>query len=323
MAAAIDVVCIGELLIDFVPTEAAENLGAVTAFRRAAGGAPANVAVGLARLGRSAAFMGMVGDDPFGRFLGETLADNGVDVSALGFTDRARTALAFVSLSEDGERDFMFYRHPSADMLFAPADVDHGLLGRCRVVHFGSIGLIAEPSRSATLEAVSAGRAAGTRISYDPNLRLPLWPDAGAAASGLRLGLSHADLVKISEDEVAFLTGEAEPLRGARVLWTDATWAMVVTLGAAGCLIVTERAHRHVPGFATTVVDTTGAGDAFMAGFLAGVLTADDPEPDIDHLVQIARTACAVGALTVADRGAIPSLPTRAQVEAFLADRNA
>jgi fructokinase len=255
----VDVVCVGELLIDFMPLQSGQRLADVDSFRRAPGGAPANVAVGIARLGGHSAFMGMIGDDPFGVFLRKTLEENGVDASPLKVTAEARTALAFVSLTAEGERDFMFYRHPSADMLFRPEDVDEATLQRCRAVHFGSISLIGEPERSATLHAVDVARRAGALVSCDPNLRLALWPDADAAQAGLRAAVAAADLVKISDDEVAFLTGSDDPVAGARGLWTDRTKVMVVTRGQAGCVVMTPTEDRPISGFSVPVVDTTGA----------------------------------------------------------------
>src|SRR5919106_6076226 len=170
-----DVICLGEVLIDFVPTVTPTTLIDAPAFKKAPGGAPANVAVALMRLGRSSAFMGMTGDDPFGRFLEQTLAAAGVDTGPLRFTRDARTALAFVSLRADGEREFMFYRHPSADMLFTPGEVDEAAIRRAKLLHFGTISLISEPSRGATLHAIEVARDAGCLISCDPNLRLALW----------------------------------------------------------------------------------------------------------------------------------------------------
>ncbi|NJN45291.1 MAG: hypothetical protein HC808_00970 [Candidatus Competibacteraceae bacterium] len=174
-----DAICLGELIIDFVPTVTGTDLLEAPAFKKAPGGAPGNVAVGLVRLGVKSAFMGKVGDDAFGHFLAKTLRDAGVDVSPLRFSKEARTALAFVSLRADGDRDFMFYRHPSADMLFTPEEVDGEAISKAKLLHFGSISLISEPSRSATLHAVEIAQDQGCLISYDPNLRLPLWPDAG------------------------------------------------------------------------------------------------------------------------------------------------
>src|SRR5690606_23488157 len=176
-------------------------------FVKAPGGAPANVAVAVARLGYPSAFLGQVGDDPFGHYLAGVLKDDHVDISGLTFSAQARTALAFVSLAEGGERSFVFYRHPSADMLMTPEDINLSVIDRAKIFHFGSITLIGEPSRSATLAAVEYARSKNLRISYDPNLRLALWPDADAAREGMRSGLKYAHVVKVSDEEVEFLTG--------------------------------------------------------------------------------------------------------------------
>src|SRR3954452_25390286 len=162
-----DVLRIGDLLIDFVPTVTGTGLADAPAFEKAPGGAAANVAVGLARLGIPSAFMGKVGDDPFGHFLADTLAAEGIDVTPLRFEPRARTALAFVSLRADGEREFLFYRHPSADMLFRPEEVDAGAIAAARIFHFDSISLAAAQPRATALHAAGLAAAAGKAISYD------------------------------------------------------------------------------------------------------------------------------------------------------------
>ena len=313
-----EVICLGEVLIDFVPTVTPTTLIEAPAFKKAPGGAPANVAVALARLGRTSAFMGMTGDDPFGRFLELTLVEAGVDTGSLRFTREARTALAFVSLRADGDRQFMFYRHPSADMLFRPEDVDEAALRAARALHFGTISLIAEPSRSATLHAIDRARAAGCLISCDPNLRLALWPDAAAATAGLLEAIAAADVVKISDDELLFLTGSTDPGAARSELWQAHHRLMVVTLGASGCVFIAAGATGMVGGFSVASVDATGAGDAFVAGLLDGLLADPDAPGDPDRLRSICRFACAVGALTTTERGAIPALPTRAAVERFL-----
>ena len=313
-----DVICLGEVLIDFVPTVTPTTLIEAPAFRKAPGGAPANVAVALARLDRSSAFMGMTGDDPFGRFLELTLGEAGVDTGPLRFTAEARTALAFVSLRADGERQFMFYRHPSADMLLRPEDVDEAAIRAARALHFGTISLISEPSRSATLHAIDRARAAGCLISCDPNLRLALWPDAQVARAGLLEAIAAADVVKISDDELLFLTGSTDPGAARSELWQAHHRLMVVTLGASGCVFITGSATGMVGGFAVASIDATGAGDAFVAGLLDGLLTDPGAPGDPDRLRTICRFACAVGALTTTERGAIPALPTRAAVERFL-----
>ncbi len=311
-------ICLGELLIDFVPTVTGTGLTDAPAFIKAPGGAPGNVAVGLARLGVKSAFMGKVGDDAFGHFLADTLAEAGVDVSPLRFSSEARTALAFVSLRSDGEREFMFYRHPSADMLFTPREVDMDAISRAQLLHFGSISLIGEPSRSATLYAVDAARAAGGLVSYDPNLRLPLWPDADAARKGMLLGLSKAHIVKLSDDESEFLTGLSDLKAACQALWHEDLKLMVVTRGRAGCVYFTPNFTGMVESFTVEAVDATGAGDGFVAGLLQGLLADPSVVQDEIRLRELCRFANAVGALATTERGAIPALPDRERVREFL-----
>lgn len=311
-------ICLGELLIDFVPTVTGTGLTDAPAFIKAPGGAPGNVAVGLARLGVKSAFMGKVGDDAFGHFLADTLAEAGVDVGPLRFSSEARTALAFVSLRADGEREFMFYRHPSADMLFTPREVDMDAISRAQLLHFGSISLIGEPSRSATLYAVDAARAAGGLVSYDPNLRLPLWPDADAARKGLLLGLSKAHIVKLSDDESEFLTGLSDLKAACQSLWHEDLKLMVVTRGRAGCVYFTPSFTGMVESFTVEAVDATGAGDGFVAGLLQGLLADPSVVQDEARLRELCRFANAVGALATTERGAIPALPDRERVREFL-----
>lgn len=311
-----DVLCMGELLIDFVALESGVTVGEASGFIKAAGGAPANVAVAAARLGLKAGFIGQVGDDPFGRYLAGVLEADRVDTRGLRFSPEARTALAFVSLGPGGERSFVFYRNPSADMLMRPEDVELSLVEACKVFHYGSITLISEPSRSATLAAVRHARAHGKLISYDPNLRMSLWPSAEEARAGMRLGMEDADVVKVSQEELEFLTGESH----AGALWRDGMTLLVITHGAGGATLYTPRERFFAPGFPVEAVDTTGAGDSFVAGLLAGML---EYGADFDrHLSEIARFANAMGAITTTRKGAIPALPLRAQVEAFLAERD-
>jgi len=313
-----DAIALGELLIDFVPTVSGVTLIEAQAFVKAPGGAPANVAAGLARLGVSSGFMGQVGDDAFGHFLAQTLRDNGVDVSHLKHSGAARTMLAFVSLRADGEREFMFYRHPSADMLYRPEDVDPEYVRTARILHFGSISLIGEPSRSATLRAISIALAAGALISFDPNLRLDLWPDAEAARAGIRIGWPLAHVIKVSEEELIFIADTGDPVEAARKLWHSHLRLLVVTQGRRGCRYVTPRFSGTVPGFAVQTVDTTGAGDGFVAGLLKGLLDHPGAFDDESQLRAICRYANAVGALTTTRRGAIPALPTANQVDEFV-----
>lgn len=308
------VVCMGELLIDFVALESGVTVGDASGFQKAPGGAPANVAVAVSRLSHPSAFLGQVGDDPFGHYLAGVLLSDKVDITGLNFIPHARTALAFVSLAENGERSFVFYRHPSADMLMRPESVALSVMDAHRVFHFGSITMINEPARAATLYAVQHASSRNMVISYDPNLRLALWPDADAAREGMLIGFDYAHIVKISDEELEFLVPNTNG--DISKLWRDQTQVIIVTHGVGGATAYTRMGKFPVPGFHVTPVDTTGAGDGFVAGFLVGML--EHKENFIAHIQSILRFANAVGALTTTKRGAIPALPTRAEVEAFL-----
>jgi fructokinase len=313
----LDVLACGEMLIDFVATESGATLAQAAAFKKVAGGAPANVAIGVARLGCRAGFMGKLGDDEFGRFLAQTLRDQGVDTSGLCLTAQARTALAFVSLLTDGERDFLFYRHPSADMLWSPADVDGRYAADTRIFHYGSISLIGEPSRSATLAALAAARSNGALISYDPNLRLPLWSSPQAARAGVLQGWQQAHVIKVSEEELAFLNDAATIEGRVQALWHDDLRLLVVTQGRAGCTYFTAEHSEEIPGFAVQPVDTTGAGDGFVAGMLVGLLQhgLQWDHASVKHALRLGN---AVGALATTKHGAISAQPTLHQVRAFM-----
>jgi fructokinase len=312
-----DVITCGEMLIDFVSTEAGVGLAQAPAFKKAPGGAPANVAVGVARLGYRAGFIGQTGNDEFGHFLADTLQSHRVDTTSLRFTAQARTALAFVSLLADGEREFMFYRHPSADMFWQPEDVDRTYVAHCHIFHYGSISLIDEPSRSATLTALDYAKGNGALLSYDPNLRLSLWPSADAARAGILDGWQHAEIIKVNEEELTFLSDENTLERAARSLWHDRLRLLVVTQGRAGCTYFTAEACGHIPGFAVRPVDTTGAGDGFVAGMLAGLLE-DDLTWNREVIEKALCLGNAVGALSTTQLGAISSLPNMKEAKALL-----
>lgn len=306
------IVCFGELLIDFVALEHGVSVGDASGFHKAPGGAPANVAVAVSRLGHESAFLSQVGDDPFGHYLAEVLEAEGVDISGLRYSAEARTPLAFVSLTAEGERSFVFYRHPSSDMLMRPDQVALDVLADKKIFHFGSITLIAEPVRSATLSAAEAARERGMLVSYDPNLRLSLWPSAEAAREGMLIGLDYAHIVKVSDEEVEFLTGGHD----IASLWRDQMQLIAVTYGSKGSVIHTRKEKIQVPGFSVRTIDTTGAGDGFVAGMLVGILEYGDQY--MAHLKDIARFANAVGALATTQLGAIPALPNRTAVDRFI-----
>lgn len=315
-----EALCLGEALIDFVADVTGVTLAECPGFRKAPGGAPANVAVGLARLGVSAAFLGKVGDDAFGHFLADTFADAGVDTRFMRFDAAARTGLAFVSLRADGERDFAFFRNPSADMLYRPDEIPEAAFDGCRIYHYGSITLIQDPSRAATLDALRRAKARGAVISYDPNLRPPLWPDLDVARERILEGMPHADFVKVSEEEAEFLFGPSDLSAHAAALMDRGPRLVAITLGANGAYLANRTAAVRLPGFAVQAVDTTGAGDGFVAGVLSELPSEDPGDISADDLECIGRLACAVGALACTRKGAIPSLPLRSEALAFLSE---
>ena len=322
-------VCFGELLIDFVALERDTSVGYANQFEKAPGGAPANVAVGLAKLGLPTAFITQVGNDPFGHFLVETLEQHKVDISGVTYSETARTALAFVAVEASGERTFAFYRAPSADMLMTADQLDQDMLHAASIFHFGSITLIADPVKTTTLEAVKMARKTGALISYDPNLREVLWSAIDQARQGMLLGLAEANIVKMNEDELAFLH-DVEPysdvdtiVNAARELWHENLKLMFITRGGMGCIALTPDAYWTHSGFQVKVEDTIGAGDGFMAGVLAGIAqhmtTKDFPDIlDDTTMSQILALGNAVGALTTSQRGGIPALPTMQAVEEFM-----
>ncbi|KAF3433069.1 hypothetical protein FNV43_RR24171 [Rhamnella rubrinervis] len=315
------VVCFGEMLIDFVPTVSGVSLAEAPAFKKAPGGAPANVAVGVSRLGGSSAFIGKVGDDGFGYMLADVLKQNNVNNSGMRFDTTARTALAFVTLRADGEREFLFFRNPSADMLLHESELDTSLIKRARIFHYGSISLIEEPTRSTQLAAMSIAKKSGCFLSYDPNLRLPLWPSAEAARKGIMGIWDQADMIKISEDEITFLTGGDDPYDDDVVLkklFHPNLKLLVVTEGSEGCRYYTKEFKGRVGGVKVKAVDTTGAGDAFVSGILKSLASDINIIKDEKRLREALFFANVCGALTVTERGAIPALPTEKAVLQFL-----
>lgn len=312
-------VCIGELLIDFVSAAPDVSLADAPAFVKAPGGAPANVAVGLVRHGVQAAFAGKVGQDPFGEFLQSILLNAGVDVRALRFDPDARTTLAFVATRSDGRKDLTFYRNPGADQRLRPDELDRNLLAQASLIHFGSVSLSHEPSRSATLEAVKQARAAGALVSFDPNVRPALWDDTEMARRCIWEAMPMADVVKLADEEFEFVTGTTDVGAGARRVLDAGPRLVVTTLGPAGCAFDDGVRRGEVPGFPARVVDTLGAGDAFMAAFLSRLLANLPRIKDENWLRQALRFANAAGALATQTVGVIPALPTTTEVEQFLA----
>lgn len=312
-----DVTALGEALIDFTDAGRSAQTG-MALFERNPGGAPANVAAAVSRLGAKAAFIGCVGDDMHGAFLRDTLRDAGVDVRSLTVTPDAFTTLAFVSLSPAGERTFSFARKPGADTCLRPEDIPLPLLQHTRILHFGSLSLTDEPARSATLHALAQARSSGAIIAYDPNDRPLLWRSRAQAQEQMRAVLPLVDVIKLSDEETALLTGFDAPAQAAAHLVAQGVCCAVVTLGADGALVHTARAgaSTHVSGFAARVADTTGAGDAFWGGFLTCLARSGVQPADLTlaQAAEFVRFGNAAAACSVETRGAIPAMPTMAQV---------
>ena len=317
-----DAIILGEALIDFVPTESGLSLADVPGFYRRFGGAPANVSLGLAKLGTESGFIGKVGNDSFGDFLERRFVEAGVDVSQLYRTNRTNTTLAFVSLTEEGDRDFIFYRNPGPDELLRPGELDYTEFGYARLFHFGSLLLTRRESRKVTEKAIEASLSKGLTVSMDPNIRLNLWCDHSRARKLVRTFLRKVDIVKLSEEEVYFLTGEDDLETGTEKLAGLGPDPVVVTLGKRGCLVRWKDRITELEGFSVKVKDTTGAGDGFMAGFLHRLMenTEDLSAINREDLLESLRFGNATGALTTTDYGATSAFPAPAKVEQLLSD---
>ncbi|KAL4621732.1 hypothetical protein ACB092_06G250700 [Castanea dentata] len=249
--------------------------------------------------------------------LADILVQNNVDNFGMRFDPHARTALAFVTLRDDGEREFMFYCNPSADMLLHQDEIDANLFKKANIFHYGSISLTEEPRRSAHLAAMDIAKKTGCLISFDPNLRLPLWPSAEAARDGIMSIWNQSDITKISEEEITFLTGGDDPYDDDVVLkklFHPNLKLLLVTDGAQGCRYYTKLCRYSRAGFKAEAVDTTGAGHAFVGGILN--ILASDPNlyKDEKRLREAVQFANVCGAITVTKRGAIPALPTKEAV---------
>ncbi|KAL7128107.1 hypothetical protein ABFS83_14G293800 [Erythranthe nasuta] len=309
------IVSFGEMLIDFVPTVSGVSLAEAPGFIKAPGGAPANVAIAVTRLGGNAAFVGKLGDDEFGQMLAGILRENGVSAEGVNFDKNARTALAFVTLRADGEREFMFYRNPSADMLLTPDELNLDLIRSAKVFHYGSISLIVEPCRSAHLKAMEVAKAAGALLSYDPNLRLPLWSSAEEARKQILSIWNQAEVIKVSDEELQFLTqNDNIDDESAMSLWHDNLKLLLVTLGDKGCRYYTKNFRGAVDAYRVKTVDTTGAGDSFVGALLYKIVDDQAIIEDESRLKEVLKYACACGAITTTKKGAIPALPTPSQV---------
>ena len=306
---------IGEALIDFIPDRANCAFGDVEAFSPKVGGAPANVCGAFAKLGGRAKMLTQLGDDPFGHKILDYLARWNIDTSCIKLTDKANTALAFVSIASDGDRTFSFYRKPSADMLYSAQDVSSVDFGDAYALHFCSVSLGDFPMKDAHVRAIDAVRAAGGIVSFDPNLRFPLWDDREALRDTVRAFLPKADVVKISDEELEFITGTDNIEDALPDLWRGGAKLVLYTCGKDGAWAFTQNAQAHSPGVRVTAVDTTGAGDGFIGAFLWTLRRFGVGRDDLSALrdgtlqtcVDFANAFCAK---SVQKPGAIDSYPT-------------
>ena len=305
-----DVVAIGELLIDFTCKET-DGDGYPTMVAHP-GGAPANFLAALNRYGYETALLGKVGNDAFGKLLISTLEKAGIRTKGMVVADDVFTTLAFVTLDEHGDRAFSFARKPGADMQIRFEEIDLSLIDEAKVLHFGTLSLTDEPARTATVQAVAYAKSKGKLITYDPNLRKPLWKNLDIAKEQLLWGLQQADVVKISDEEVEFLFG-LSPEAGARyILDRYGVKLVFVTCGADGCYFRNAKADGHVPSVeGIKVVDTTGAGDIFGGSAVSQLLKYGKAPQELNEqeLRQIVRFACTAAGLSTTKAGGISSVP--------------
>lgn len=309
-----DITTIGEILIDL--TQTGVDGAGVPQFAANPGGAPANLAVAAAKLGAQTAFIGKVGNDGFGQLLVRTLERNGVDVRAIAVDPTQRTTMAVVSLDETGERSFCFYRDRTADVQLTAQDAPQDLLEETKYLHFGSVSLVAEPARTATVETARRAKALGKLVSYDPNYRASLWPDEATAIEQMKAVLPLVDVLKISDEELPLLTGTADPAEGTAILAKQGIPLVLLTMGADGAFYRLGQLTGHVPGVPCKVGDTNGAGDTFFGAALAKLARVDSLEkltaPQLEEILAFANKAASI---TTSRHGAIPAMPTLAEVE--------
>lgn len=309
------VLAIGEALIDFIPSVTGCTLDRVPSFTRTCGGAPANVAAAVSLLGGRSALLTKLGNDGFGDFIVRTLNDVGVDTAGILRTNEAPTSLAFVSLRSDGGRDFSFYRSPGADMLLCGEELDPTFFEDCGALHFCSVDLVECPMKEAHRQAIAYAKERGAIISFDPNIRLPLWKNSEDCKAAVRQFLPYADLVKISDEESEFVTGIADPHRAAEHLLESGAKLVLLSLGKAGARLYGSQGVLTVSAGNAPARDTTGAGDCLIGSFLYRLAERDVTVSDLEFLPpeQLYRdlafaNRCAGISITV--NGAIASYPT-------------
>lgn len=306
---------IGEALIDFTPSEAGCDFKEVNAFMPNIGGAPANVLGAFAKLGGKTQLITQLGEDPFGHKIAEGLGNFGIGLDNVLFTEEANTALAFVSLEKDGNRTFSFYRNPSADMLYDEENITEKMLDKCYALHFCSVSLGAFPMRKAHKKAIDIAKKHGAIISFDPNIRFPLWKDKRELKAAVDEFLPLADIIKISDEEIEFITGSDNVENGARMLLKNAG-IVLCTCGARGAYAFMKNTEVYVPQRKVKAIDTTGAGDAFIGSFLYSLYMHGYGYNSLDkisreELIRFVKASNDYCGQSVQKQGAIASYPEK------------
>lgn len=305
------IAAIGELLIDFVPREKGCALSDVVHFERVAGGAPANVVTAVSKLGGNGVMISQVGCDAFGTHIIRELEKSGVDTHYVFRTKQANTGLAFVSLAADGNREFSFFRNPSADLYLSAEQMEPAMLEDTAVLHFCSVDLVDWPVRKAHERLIALAKERGVIVSFDPNVRLPLWETPEACQQAIREFLPLADIIKLSDEELEFVTGCDNEAAAAKKLLESNCRMLILTKGAAGSSVYTRHAEAHISAVSVDeVVDTTGAGDSFAGSFLFQLVEKQISLDGLDALTaeqlhQLLTFSANYAALTIGKKGAV------------------
>lgn len=308
-----DVVALGELLIDF--TENGISSQGNPIFEANPGGAPCNVLAMLARLGKTTAFIGKVGNDRFGKVLSETIKDCGICADGLVFDDTVHTTLAFVHKKTDGDRDFSFYREPGADMMLRKCEIDEGIIKSAKIFHFGTLSSTHEGVREATRYGVDIAKESGALISFDPNLRPPLWDSLDNAKKEIEYGLSKCDILKISDNEIEFMTGSTDYDKAVRSLMKKYDIKLAfATLGKKGSRAYFRDMQAEFGGFDVDTIETTGAGDTFCGSALNFILEHDINALTENDLKELLAFANAAAAIITTRRGALKVMPEKKEI---------
>ncbi|KMZ53447.1 carbohydrate kinase family protein [Dorea sp. D27] len=312
-----DVTALGEMLIDF--TLNGQSSQGNNMFEACPGGAPCNVLAMLNKLGKKTAFIGKVGQDQFGRLLKDTIDGLGIETKGLILDEQIHTTLAFVHTFPDGDREFSFYRKPGADMMLTEEEVDYDLIRRSKVFHFGTLSMTDEPVRSATKKALDVAKEAGCLISFDPNLRPPLWDSLDNAKEAMEFGFQYCDMLKISDNEIQFVSGKEDYDEGILYLKEKYKIPLIfLTMGKDGSRAYYKGTRVERKGFRVKAIETTGAGDTFCGCGIGGILDYGLDMLTESQLGNILTYANAGAALITMKKGAIRSMPEPADIEALI-----